>query len=91
MPDQGPAALPERAGEPEPPAAGPAPPHLAAIAPEPAPPEPAAASRQPTSSAAPARPPASPRCGLLLARLQLGERPSDADRALLRSACAPAS
>ncbi|MCB4822609.1 hypothetical protein [Roseicella aerolata] len=95
MPDEAPATAPDTAGapgrSPGPPAAGPAPPHLAAIAPEAAPPEPATAGRQRPSAAAPARPPASPRCGLLLARLQLGERPSDADRALLRSACAPAS
>ncbi len=32
-----------------------------------------------------------PRCGPLLARLQLGERPTDADRSILQSACAPRS
>lgn len=34
-------------------------------------------------------PSADPRCGALLARLQLGEKPTDADRSLLQSACAP--
>ncbi len=38
---------------------------------------------------APAAQPADPRCGSLLARLQLGERPTDADRSLLQSACTP--
>jgi hypothetical protein len=42
-----------------------------------------------TPTAAPMRQPADPRCGMLLARFQLGERPTDADRLLLQSACAP--
>jgi hypothetical protein len=42
-----------------------------------------------SAGAAPAWEPVSPRCAPLLARLQLGEIPTNDDRRLLRTACAP--
>jgi hypothetical protein len=82
-----------------PPSAPSQPPVAAMAVPAPAPVEmprraaaPAPVTR-PARAAEPARlpsaQPADPRCGPLLARLQLGERPSDADRSMLQSACAP--
>jgi hypothetical protein len=72
------------------PAPEPALPPAPASATAPARPEPVAGRRREAPAATPSRVPASPQCGALLARLQLGESPSNADRAQLRSACAPA-